>query len=238
MIMPTVRASVGRRDALHLVELLSGGDEELRRAARERLEDHGADALLDDPRVVNALLTEAEVKIRPDLVFYVLVRQALLESGVEDRATADYVASMIIAFSRSGRAYRISDHSDQEYRYLVDIVARMGDSRDGEAFLLRAHLGEFSLWLSGVFPDFIESRVRRRGAPSIEYYEQMGATGYTMASASPEADRLGVGPVLHEVARRFRSVRSALNRISDRYLFPTGGDPVERLLRQVSATAP
>ena len=45
MIMPTVRASVGRADALHLIELLSGGDPDLRRAAHERLEADGVDGI-------------------------------------------------------------------------------------------------------------------------------------------------------------------------------------------------
>ena len=72
----------------------------------------------------------------------------------------------------------------------------------------------------------------------MTYYEQMGATGYTMASESPEAKTLGVRPVFCEVSRSFTSVRVALNRISDRYLFPSGGDPIGRLLRGVAATAP
>ena len=47
MILPTVRASFGRRDALHLVDLLARRDPELREAARARLEEAGPDSLLD-----------------------------------------------------------------------------------------------------------------------------------------------------------------------------------------------
>ena len=104
--------------------------------------------------------------------------------------------------------------------------------------MLRAHLGNFSLWLTGVFPDFIEGRVRRRGAPPIEYYERMGKAGYAMASEAPEAATMGVGSVFSEVSHRFARVRVALNRISDRYLFPSTGDSVDRMLRRLSATAP
>ena len=238
MIMPTARASVGRADVRHLIELLSGGDPDLRRAAHERLEADGVDSLLDDPRVLNAVLADPNVKARPPVFFYILVRQALLEGGVEDRATADYVASMVLAFARSGRAYRVSEGAQEEYRYLVDIVTKMGGSSPREAFMLRVHLGDFSLWLSGVFPDFIGSRVHRRGAPPIKYYEQMGVAGYAMASESPEAATMGVGSVFSEVSRQFSRVRVALNRISDRYLFPTAGNSVDRILREISATAP
>jgi hypothetical protein len=233
MILPTLRASFSRGDALHLVDLLGRHDAELREAARERLEREGVDALLDDPRVRSALLTDPDVSAPPGVIFYVLVRQALLEVGVDDRAAADFVASVVVAFGKAGRAYRVTDHGDREYFYLVDLVERMAHADEREAFLLRAHLGNFSLWLAGLFPDFLETRSRRRGAPPLSYYDRMGSSGYRSAARSPEAESLGLGPVFDEVGRRFHDVRSALNQVSDRYLWPAAGDPVGRLLRSL-----
>lgn len=234
MIMPTIRASFGRGEALHLIELLGRNDAGLKDAARERLERGGIDSLLDDPRVLNALLTDKDVKSRPELIFYVLVRQSLLERGVDDPVAADYVASLLVQFGRSRRAYRISDEGDEEYAYLVDMMLRLGTASGREAFLLRAHIGNFALWLSGLFPDLLEARVRRKGAPPLSYYERMGTTGYQLASESPEAAALGVKDVLASVARQFPGVRGALNRVSDRYLWRDAGNPVGRLLREVS----
>lgn len=234
MILPTIRASFGRGDARHLVDLLGRSDPELRDAAEARLDEEGVDALLDDPRVLNALLTDESVKAPPELIFYVLVRHALLEGGLDSRPTADLVASVVVAFSRADRAYRPSEDSGERYHYLVDMVERIRTADEREAFMLKAHLGNFSLWLAGLFPDFLESRVRRRGAPTIDYYERMGATGYRMAAESRQAKALGVDGVFMGVAREFAGVRSALNRVSDRYLWGDGGDPVGRLLREVA----
>lgn len=237
MILPTIRASFGRRDVLHLVHLLGHGDEELMRGAERRLDEEGADALLDDPRTLNALLTAREASAPTDLVFYVLVRHALLEVGIDDRATADYVASLLVAFGRGSRAYRPSEATTEEYHYLVDMVARLAGADAREAFLLRSHLGNFSLWLSGLFPDYLAARVRRRGAPTISYYERMGSTGYRLAASSPEARTLGLDQLLNEVATHFAGVRTALNLVSDRYLWPASGDPIDRLLREVATRA-
>ena len=52
----------------------------------------------------------------------------------------------------------------------------------------------------------------------------MGRTGYLLASESRQAAALGVDKVFGEVARNFTSVRSSLNQLSDRYLWPGGGD--------------
>lgn len=235
MILPTIRASFSRRDVLHLVRLLGKGDEELQRGAERRLDEEGPDAILDDPRLLAALLTDSEASAPTDLVFYVLVRHALLEVGIDDRGTADYVSSMIVAFGTSGRAYRPSDATREEYHYLVDMVARLAEADPREAFLLRSHLGNFSLWLSGLFPDYLAARVRRKGAPDYRYYERMGMTGYQLASQSPEAKSLGLDRLLRDVADHFGGVRTALNLVSDRYLWPRSGNPVNRLLREVVA---
>ncbi len=237
MILPAIRATFGRSDALHLVELLGKHDPELREQAHHRLMEHGLHSLLDDPRVLNALLTDPQVTAAPALIFYVLVRQALLEGSIDDPETADYVASMLFAFGSRRRAYRIGDGSGREFSYLVDLLAEMESAGVRERFLLSVHLGDYSLWVSGLFPQYVAARLRRRGAPSLSYYEDMGASGYSMAADSPEAERFGINGVLMAMARKFAGVRIALNRISDRYFWPAGGDPVERLLREVAGGA-
>ena len=233
MILPVVRASFGRRHAQHLVHLLGAEDAELLEGAERRLEEDGLDAILDDPRTRNALLTSPSAAAPPDLIFYVLVRQALLEGGVDDRSVADYVTSLVLRFGEGRQAYRPGDESDEEFHYLVDILLRMDPAGSHDRFILNSHLGNFSLWISGLFPQYIEGRKQRRGAPPLDYYEKMGAGGYRQAAESREAAKLGLEPILRSVSAHFRGVRIALNRISDRVFWPSGGNPVGRLLREM-----
>lgn len=238
MIMPTIRASFSRQEAQHLIRLLGRDDPEIEQAAQRRLEEHGLDSILDDPRVLNALMTDPAAASSPEVLAYVLVRHALLESAIDDRGMADYIATLLVRFGCGSRAYRLSHRSEKEFHYLVDIVFRTDGERGKNAFLLRSHLGNYSLWLSGIFPDYLERRVDRKGAPRIAYYEQMGATGYQLAAETREAEALGVGELLHDVARQFPGVRRALNRLSDRYIFPDSANAVNRLLRDVAFRYP
>jgi hypothetical protein len=189
---------------------------------------------LDDPRIRNLLLTDTDVSVPPSVIFYVLVRQALLEGGIDDETTSDYVASMLVSFGEAGRAYRISGEDESEFHYLTDMVSELQSADGRRRFLLRVHMGDFALWMSGLFPDYLEARTRRKGAPPISYFERLGATGYLGASESLEAGELGMDTVLRGVANQFSAVRTALNRISDRHFWPGSGDPVGRLLREVS----
>ena len=232
MIVPTLRASFGRQDAQQLIHLLGSHDDELLGAATDRLRDGGLDALLDDPRTRNALLTSPNVSVRPEMITYVLVRQALLEGGVKSRSVADYVASIVFRFGEERSAFR-ADRDGEELYYLIDIVMKRDEGNQRTRFMFDTHLGNFSLWLAGLFPQHIEAREWRRGAPPLEYYERMGASGFHRAAGAREARDLELVPVFRFVARRFRRVRIALNRISDRFLWPTGGNPAWRLLREI-----
>lgn len=234
MILPTIRSSFDRADARFIIWLLSRGSEVEREREETRLREDGLDSILDDPRTLNAVLTGSQFSsARPELVFYVLVRHALLEDGITDRGVADYLSALLSAFGRGGRAYHIADDS-AEYRYLVDIAAAADQSTGRRAFLLRAHLGEFALWLSGVFPDHISSRVHRRAAPPLSYYEEMGSAGYRQAARFTEAEQHGIAELYRNCADFFPALRIALNRVSDRHLFPATGDRIDRLLRQVA----
>lgn len=238
MILPNVRSSFGRNEAAFVIWLLARGSEAERERFEERLRDDGLDSILDDPRTLNAVMARRELSTAPpELVFYLLIRHALLEDGLADVLLADYVATLVVAFGRQGRAFRIAD-DDTEFHYLIDIVTASAESTGRRAFLLRAHLGEYALWLSGLFPDRITARVHRRGAPGLDYYEELGAQGFRLAARHTDAQKHGLDRVYRDCADAFPALRIALNRVADRHLFPARGDRIERLLRQVSDSFP
>lgn len=236
MVVPNVRSSFGRAEAAYVVWLLSRGSEADRDRQEQRLNEEGLDPLLDDPRTFNAVMAGSTFSGAPaPLVFYLLVRHAMLEDGLDDRVVTDYLAALLLAFGKERRAFTVDD-AGSELEYLVDIVAASDGAEGQRAFMLRVHLGEFALWLSGMFPDYIARRVQRRGAPGIDYYEQLGATGFRQAARYAYAERHGLDDLYIRCADTFPALRVALNRIADRHLFPATGDRIERLLRQVRDT--
>jgi hypothetical protein len=229
MIKPNVRASFGRGEAELLIALAGPGGE-------HRLREEGLDALLDDTAVLRGLVRgERLISTAPaPLVFYVLVRHALLQREIEDRQLADYTAAVLLEFAMAGRAHRVDGGEGEPFHYLADVLDAIQRARGEREFLLRVHLGNFALWLGGVFPDWITTRVQRRGAPPLSYYDELGAAGFRMAAGSDVALRHGLGDLFLRAADRFRDVRGALNSLSDTLFFPHTRESVERLLRQVS----
>lgn len=227
MIQPNVRASFGRREAEILVALAGPGGE-------RRLREGGLDALMDDPHLVRALLARWGVSAAPaPLVFYLLVRHALLQREIADHQLADYTAAILLEFGRAGRAYRVDGSDAGPFFALADILIELERARGEQEFALRVHLGNYALWLAGVFPDHITHRVQRRGAPPMSYYDEIGAAGFRSAASTDVALRHGLGDVLLQAAEQFSNLRLALNGLSDALFFPRAKDTTERLLREV-----
>ena len=111
---------------------------------------------------------------------------------------------------------------------LTDLEATEGDRR----FRVMVHLGNYSLWLAGLFPDYIAARHLRKAGPDVSYYDALGRRGFGMASDHQLAREYGLGTVLRTAAERFPSVRSALKGVSDRVFFPCA-KTVDRALRDL-----
>jgi len=232
MILANVRRQLTRDDAQLAARLLASTGEELA-AIEERLADEGIDAVLDDPRLPR-LLRDAWLGARASfgLFAYVTVRDALRRMGEGDRGLADYVAAILVHFCRGEAVHRISHADDEVYTTLVELLDDVDDPDGRRSLLVRTHLGNYALWLAGLFPDHIEHRRWRRGGPDLDYYDTLGRRGFELAATHRLAEQHGLAPLYAAVAERFALLRLALNTVSDWMLFPQSSSP-ERLMRQV-----
>lgn len=209
MIAPDTRGRFTDEDLALVLSSLAratGTPEELveRWIARE-----GLDAILDQPPLVQDVLAAPLPGPSPSLLFYLLVRHAFLREGIDDRVLTDYCAALLREFGIRRRAFRVHSVDDQEHVYLVDILADLATAEDPRRYRILVHLGEYSLWLGGLFPDRIEAG-RRRGAPDLSYYEELGHRGYAAASDHRLADRAGLAGIYRTAAERFGDLRRAL----------------------------
>ncbi len=168
-----------------------------------------------------------------------------LASGERRLFLAELLASFTRVTSgryqvRSGgqvRTRRFSELDPVRLAGLLDAVP--GPERPG----VYRRLGDVSLFLTGVFPDYAADRAlsltgaarllrsarlpaadaeRLATAPALELLEQLGSRWYRAAwELTPvRTARLSV---VAEVSGRFRQARRVLNHMADRYLFPAGG---------------
>src|SRR4051812_29386652 len=191
-------------DHVSLVDLLS--DAETR------------DSVLDNPRLIDAILSNAgHLRISSQFYFYVLARHVLQGAGIGDRKLCDYVASLLETFSRASLLRSPHNNAESTQQYISDMLIALQKVTPEQAFLLRAHVGNYSLFVSGIFHENMQRR-SLRGAPGVQFYEEVGRTNYQMVAAHATARRCELNDVFEGLAERFRDVRCALNRLSDQLL--------------------
>jgi hypothetical protein len=187
-------------------------------------DEDSRDLILDDEALLHALLERRGcLRVSSRFYFYILVRQVLRRSDIKDRAVADYVAEMLAEFSRGERARCVVPGRAAPLDYFFEMLAALQTADDRTSFLIRVHIGNYSLFLSGVFPERIRFRAETRGSPDLRYYEGLGRTHYRVASDHRLAERYEVSQIFSILAERFETTRLALNDIADRYFFL--GDP-------------
>jgi hypothetical protein len=223
--------------------------------------------LLGDPRVFEAVFGWADrgrpprpgeaVPASPFLTFAVAVHRSATElesmGHVAERtgplgspARKLFLAELLASFTRvaSGR-YRVRGGGTRTRRFSeldpVRLAGLLDGVPDAEKPGVYRRLGDVSLFVAGVFPDYATlygvgpasvarllraaqvpaaEQERLATVPAIELLEQLGARWYRAAHhlAPVRTARLDV---VADVAGRFQQARRVLNHIADRYLFAT-----------------
>jgi hypothetical protein len=193
--------AVSERDSVNLVDLLTDAD--------------SRDSILDHPRLFQKILEHgAPLTISPQLYFYILIRHVLKETGLNDRSVSDYVASLLETFSQTARMKSPADGRATPIQYVSDMLVALRSASPVQTFLIHAHVGNYALFIAGMFPGTIQFRAER-GAPDVGFYEDVGSTNYKMASSHRVARSAALTDIYEQLANGFHEMRLALNRLSD-----------------------
>lgn len=232
VIQPNCRVQFAAEDIEFIVSVLGGKLGNAECLVRLLADEESRDLILDDEALLRALLERRGcLQVSTHFYFYVLVRHVFLRSDIKDRAVADYVAELLAEFARSERSRCVVPGQSNPLDYFFEILAALQTADDRTRFHLRVHIGNYSLFLSGVFPDRIRFRAEQRGGPDLKYYEALGRAQYRAASDHRLAYRYELAGILGTLSERFEATRLALNDVSERlFALGDGGETMDRLL--------
>lgn len=143
---------------------------------------------------------------------------------LEDRGIRDYLAEMLSSFTRTESAVLYLKRGTRIYRKRfsdmdfddVEELSRFVEEKYRFPFYKR--MGDISLFLTGVFPEYVDSPYPRARVRSLEELEREGRKVYRLASEHEEARRSNLGDILWRLSENFDLARKSLNFISDRYI--------------------
>lgn len=218
MIHANCRVRLTANDFDFIVRALSIKSSDHVSLQRLLTDESARDDLLDHEALTAAILESPEsLNISPQLLFYVLCRKVLRDTAVRSRESADYIASLLDQFQKSARLHSPEEISESQLRYVSDMLVALSNAGPHEAFLLRAHIGNYSLFLSGMFADNLEKR-SRKGGPGLSFYENVGRSSFHAAAGFQDARKFQLDGIYRELAEGFHEVRLALNDLARRLL--------------------
>lgn len=183
------------------------------------------DSLLESEYVLDRILDQRSflLDISPFLIFNVMLRRCLEKPrNSRDHKVINYVANLLSLFVKTERLHRVQPHDQKTYEYLVEMMEEASRADKRRQFMIYSHIGNYSLYLSGVFPAWIQYRHRYKRRPVDEkFYIDFGRTYFDRASKHPLARSYQLEEVFLRLALLFEEYRHALNRLSKQYLFPS-----------------
>jgi hypothetical protein len=222
MIQPNCRVQFAAEDIDFILSVLGPKIETAECLTKLLADEESRDLILDDEALFHALLERRGcLRVSTRFYFYILIRHVFRRSDIQDRAVADYVAEVLAEFARTERARCVVPGQTSPLDYLFEMLTALKTADDRTSFFIRVHIGNHSLFLSGVFPERIRFRAEMRGFPDLKYYEGLGRTHFRMASDHRLAQKYEVAKIYNTLAERFQATRRALNDVADR-LFSIG----------------
>ncbi|OHB80761.1 MAG: hypothetical protein A2W31_17285 [Planctomycetes bacterium RBG_16_64_10] len=151
--------------------------------------------------------------------------------GIGDPPLVDYLAELLARFVRSDAIFGIHGVSGKRLVNVADMLVE-AEARQGEARRkVHRHIGDFTLFWTGVYPERI-ARLRRIGQKDslIDYHTQ-GKRAYHIASTIPVASATVPAAVLERLSREFELCAYGLSEVRRQWERRDGGDSLAMLIR-------
>ena len=86
-------------------------------------------------------------------MFRTLTERGLEQSHVSDAEIHQYLSNLLVEFICVENLYKVQDESGRRLEYLFDMLAKAADSPDLDKREIYQHVGDFTLFVLGLFPE-------------------------------------------------------------------------------------
>lgn len=214
--IPSARAGVTPADLAFIEALLVA---ELSSPLKSLMQDPEAVTAILDLKEIHRALLESPVAlpVSPSLYFYVLVRHAFKDGGIDHAGLADYVAGVLVE-KLAARPDPRSGAMPAWVTHAVDFVSVIQATHGALRFHLQVAAGDQFLILTGLYHEFLDRRAELHGAPGTGFYESFARQSYLRA-----AGHRGIDPEVREIlgllSETLPIARRSLNLMTERCLF-------------------
>ncbi len=122
--------------------------------------------------------------------------------GIVDPPLVDYVAAMLVRFVKSDAIYGVRNPRGERLMQVTDMLAEAHARQGATRRQLHRHIGDFTLFWTGVYPE-IADRMRQGRKDSLLDYRDQGKRNYFIASTLPADEADAPDAVLKRLSDNF-----------------------------------
>jgi len=135
-----------------------------------------------------------------------------------DPEISAYVTDLLIDFVHADRLYRIRSLSGRQLHDVGEMLVESNPLLEAASFErereVRKHIGDYTLFLTGMFPEYVAS-LPRRGLrlDSMIDYIKAGKESYRIVGAFNQFEYRKVAPLFQRLSEHFEDCVHGLNRV-------------------------
>jgi len=126
-----------------------------------------------------------------------------VDLGVADPPLIDYLSDLLVRFVRIDTIFGIRNAQGQRLQQVSDMLVEAGCRTDRPQRDLHRHIGDFTLFYVGVFPEAIEQIKKRELKDSLLNYCEQGKRAYHLASELTDGDHREEACLLQRLSDEF-----------------------------------
>jgi hypothetical protein len=173
-----------------------------------------SDCKIEEGRVKSGMIDRCHPLRR--LFTELVARRLYGDAGVRDPSIAEYVSTVLTTFADVNNLYRIRDARGKRLEEVGEMLIESNPMLAARSFdrerEVRKHVGDFTLFFTGLFPEYVASLPRRglRLDAFIDYL-QAGKESYRIVSFFDQFEYKAEAPLFRRLSDQFETCVYALN---------------------------
>ena len=137
---------------------------------------------------------------------------------LDDPHISNYIANMLSQFTRSSSLFKIRENDKKSCHYIVDMIEDSIQSDNIRKYYIYCHIGDYTLFLTGMIPEYIDYRFEHKKRPvDRNYYVKFGKVYYGLASGTVNAKKNKLSDTLSQLSEGFEVVVKILHYMNNKY---------------------
>lgn len=132
---------------------------------------------------------------------------------IADPNLIDYLVDLLVRFVKTDSIFRVRDTTGRRLEEVAEMLIEAEQRQANPRREIYRHIGDFTLFWSGVFPEALERMQSSDRKDSLIDYCEQGKRSYFIASTFDEEPYDSEAPVLRRLSREFELCSYGLGRV-------------------------